>query len=174
MPLTGKNVTRTGSTALHSKLISVKHSQEKNVYKLVEIQTDDTAALQSFLDNAGTSLAGFRYFDKRPLSIIENHLCTYLIVNKKQAVCYGHLDKEDDTVWLGIAVIEGQTGQGLGKKMMQHLMDKAKALKLPAIQLAVDTDNIPAQYLYKKFGFNIIKKTEKYILMSCRVEELSS
>lgn len=143
----------------------MKHSQKENVYKLVEIQTDDTALLQLFLENAGTSLTGFRYFDKRPLSIIENHLCTYLIVNEEQPICYGHLDKEDETIWLGIAVIEGQTGQGLGKKMMQHLMDKAQELELPTIQLSVDTDNIAAQYLYKKFGFNIIKKTEKYLLM---------
>jgi len=139
-------------------------SDNKTVF--VEIKQDNIHLLEKFLAQAGTSLNSFRYFDKRPLTIIQNHVYTCLYLNEdKQPLCYGHLDKEDGIVWLGIAVVEGQTGQGIGKKMMHYLVDKAQDLKLPFIQLAVDTDNISAQRLYEKFGFTSIKKTDKYNLM---------
>ena len=48
-------------------------------------------------------------------------------------------------------------GQGLGKKLMNYAIDLGKKLKMEALFLTVDTDNIPANSLYKKLGFKLQK-----------------
>ena len=113
-----------------------------------------TADISAFLDNAGNSVDSFRYFDKRPLSIIENHLVTCLVSDEAgKYVGYGHLDKDGDTVWLGIAVAEKMRGKGLGKKIMGFLVKRAKELAIESVQLSVDTTNTAAIQLYLSFGF---------------------
>ncbi len=134
-----------------------------------EINQNNIYLLEQFLDQAGDSLLSFRYFNKRPLSVIENHVSTCLYLEDGKPLCYGHLDKEENTVWLGIAVVAGQTGKGLGRKMMNYLVERGKELKLESIQLSVDKGNIVAQKLYEKFGFDTIKQTEHYILMLCKL-----
>ncbi len=115
--------------------------------------------LESFLQDAGTSLLHFRYFDKRPLECIKNHLCTFLISESGIPIAYGHLDKEPgsdtrkSTIWLGIAVSENQKGRGWGMKMMEALLSFAAKNKLDVIRLSVDKDNYNAISLYKKHGF---------------------
>lgn len=131
----------------------------------VEIGHSNIYLLERFLAVAGDSLLSFRYFNKRPLSVIENHVSTCLFLENGDPVCYGHLDKEGDIVWLGIAVVEGQTGKGFGQKMMNYLVKKGRELGLPFIQLSVDLENVAAQRLYEKFGFSVLKKTTHYILM---------
>ena len=131
----------------------------------VDIDHNNIHLLERFLAVAGESLLSFRYFNKRPLSVIDNHVTTCLLLENGDPICYGHLDKEEDIVWLGIAAVEGQTGKGLGRKMMTYLVEKGRELDLPFIQLSVDLDNVAAQRLYEKFGFTILKKTTHYILM---------
>jgi len=72
----------------------------------------------------------------------------------------GHLDKEDDLVWLGIAVTQDHLGKGIGKKLMNHLIEVAKKLKLNEITLPVDEDNDPAKRLYENYGFKKIRSSE--------------
>jgi ribosomal protein S18 acetylase RimI-like enzyme len=122
--------------------------------------------LRGFLSNAGSSLLSFRYFESRPLSVISNHFVTAVIIDNDKVIGYGHLDNDGSKVWLGIAVAEGFTGEGLGNKMMAFLMAQATLNKLKNIYLTVDTGNINAQKLYRKFGFVFTKKiNEKAILM---------
>ena len=114
--------------------------------------------LQQFIDEAGTSLKSFRYFQNRPLEIIKNHLCSFLLLDEEEPVAYGHLDKEKETIWLGIAVSEKHIGIGLGVIMMNQLITFAKQNKVKEIKLSVDNDNISAIKLYEKLGFKLAEQ----------------
>lgn len=118
--------------------------------------------LYEFLDNCSESLKSFRYFDKRrPQEAIENHIVTYVTYCGNEAVAYGHLDREGDTVWLGICVADSFVGQGFGKKMMRLLVDSYAGI----ITLSVDSNNLAAISLYKKFGFKESKKQKNITFM---------
>jgi GNAT superfamily N-acetyltransferase len=122
--------------------------------QLITLNNSNLNKLQFFLETAGNSLQTFRYFNKRPLTIIENHLVTYLLLDElDNPVCYGHLDKEDGIIWLGISTTEKCKGKGYGKAMMHHLIEFAKAHNHESIYLSVDTINLNAIRLYEKFGF---------------------
>jgi ribosomal protein S18 acetylase RimI-like enzyme len=131
--------------------------QDNPAMKLVTIGPGDTELLQQFLETAGDSLRSFRYFQKRSFSVLENHLYTVIGLVEDEPAAYGHLDQEVGITWLGIAVAERFRGQGLGRQMMQVLVDKGRELKLDTIRLAVDQDNPVAIRLYKHFSFRLIE-----------------
>jgi putative acetyltransferase len=57
---------------------------------------------------------------------------------------------------IGMMVRDDWQGKGVGKAMMQAVIDLAdKWLNLARIELTVFTDNEPAIALYRKFGFEI-------------------
>ncbi len=120
---------------------------------IVRLNENNTQLLDDFLEHAGRSLRSFRYYDKRPRSITEQHACTLLLTDEGKAVAYGHLDPEGGKTWLGIAVTETATGKGYGRMMMQALIGEARAQQIPALFLSVDNDNLAAIRLYEKNGF---------------------
>lgn len=128
--------------------------------QFTRININNTHLLESFVKHAGNSLDTFRYFSSRPFSIVKNHVCTWVMVEDGVVEAYGHLDKEADTVWLGIAVAEQARGKGLGGKMMRRLIECTTALGLPKIKLSVDNVNVAAIKLYENFGFRLIEKRE--------------
>jgi ribosomal protein S18 acetylase RimI-like enzyme len=121
--------------------------------KLIEVNFSNRYLINEFLNNAGDSLITFRYFRSRNVEIIKNHLITYVISLEGKIVAYGHLDKDGDVVWLGIAVAESYQGKGLGKMMMAQLIEYAKINNLSRIDLSVDVENRVAQKLYEGLGF---------------------
>lgn len=124
---------------------------------------NSTELLASFLKDAGNSLKTFRYFEKRNLNVIKNHIVTCLGIDSDLPIAYGHLDKDDnDKIWLGICVKWTERGKGYGKQMMDWLIKYIKINKLREIYLAVDTNNLQAIKMYKKYNFSFIK-TEKNI-----------
>ncbi|GAB4146383.1 MAG: hypothetical protein Fur0041_20740 [Bacteroidia bacterium] len=125
--------------------------------QFTRITSANTHLLEKFVSNAGSSLSSFRYFVKRPYSVVSQHLCTWVILEDGLPEAYGHLDQEGGVVWLGIAVTEHAKGKGYGRKMMQRLMESAESLGLMRVKLSVDNDNAPAISLYERFGF---QKTE--------------
>jgi len=135
------------NTILHMKFVSIKYP--------------DTDLVKKFIDNAGNSLLAFRYFNSRGLDVIKNHVHTALIVDENNMpIAYGHLDFENNTVWLGTAVSEAHTGKGLGKSMMAHLIELANNQHIKSIRLSVDNDNVRAINLYTSFGFKLTEKKE--------------
>jgi ribosomal protein S18 acetylase RimI-like enzyme len=126
--------------------------------RFVPVDTTNTYLLEQFIQRAGKSLETFRYYSKRPFSIVRNHLCTWVIEEGGQVEAYGHLDREGNTVWLGIAVTFTARGKGFGRKMMQRLMESGKDLGIPVIRLLVDNENRVAIRLYERFGFRVIDK----------------
>ena len=135
--------------------------------KLISMHTFITVSklnrdlVKKFLSGAGTSLLKFRYFNKRPIDVLDDHLLTLVMCDEKEnVVAYGHLDKEGEEVWLGIAVAENEKRKGLGRMMMKELIAGARELRLDRIQLAVDLDNEAAISMYKKNGFREMKRNE--------------
>jgi hypothetical protein len=91
--------------------------------EIVKIDESGLGLLRQFIALIGTSGSSFRYFNSRPPEIVRNHVVTLLgLDDAGTPVCYGHLDREADTVWLGTCVAGGYTGQGLGGKMMSALL----------------------------------------------------
>ncbi len=134
--------------------------------EILTIRPGDEGYLKSFLAIAGSSLESFRYFDKRPLSVIKNHIVTCVLMQNEQVIGYGHLDKDGNEVWLGIAIAEKFKGMGYGNKIMAHLVSKAQEKGIKNISLTVDLNNSQARKLYEKFGFSLVRQVnERSILM---------
>jgi len=134
--------------------------------EILRITTENRSLVSTFLESAGAdTLEKFRYFNTRPLEILDNHVTTFIIHHELAPIAYGHLDKEDDIIWLGIAISSPFQGKGLGALMMNHLLTYARLQKIPTIKLAVDSDNQAAIPLYKKFGFKEINRTKKVLFM---------
>lgn len=52
--------------------------------------------------------------------------------------------------------------QGIGKLLLENLIQLAKSLNLASITLEVNEENAPAIHLYKKFGFEILGLRKNY------------
>jgi len=129
--------------------------------KLNPEQKEDIYELKKFIENNPESCKTFRYFSSRPFEIIKNHLETILYFIDDECVGYGHLDKEDNKIWLGIMVSDSYHSKGLGNKIMDHLL----SLHSDEIFLTVDKVNDKGVNLYKKKNFVILKENEKNYLM---------
>ena len=93
--------------------------------------------------------------------MIRNHIYTCLYYLDDECVGYGHLDKEDDKIWLGILVSDSKKGKKIGDEIMDDLISKTNS----DISLSVDIDNLPAYKLYEKKGFVTISRNIYYKTM---------
>jgi len=98
----------------------------------------------------------FRYFDSRDESCFDNHFY-HFILNDPDPVGYGHLDYDDDKMWLGMCVFDSFISKGHGKIILKSLLDKRGKHE---IHLTVDKDNFKAINLYLSHGFKIYKQTD--------------
>ena len=137
--------------------------------KLVSITYKDKPLIESFIKRLGDSAITFRYFQNRSLDCLKQHLVTYFLIDEECPVAYGHLDKEGNYIWLGLCVIEERKKQGLGKKMLNHLINFAKQNNISNIHLSVDKNNIQAQNLYTKFNFVKIQENTSSIIMNLKL-----
>jgi ribosomal protein S18 acetylase RimI-like enzyme len=120
---------------------------------------NDLKMLQTFVANAGDSLKTFRYFATREVSVIGGHVLTVLLLDDGMPVGYGHLDPEGDAVWLGICLAAASRGRGYGRTIMEYLVESARRMGIPEIDLKVDADNSPAISLYRDFGFEVTRES---------------
>ncbi|EAR02775.1 GNAT family N-acetyltransferase [Maribacter sp. HTCC2170] len=132
---------------------------------VLQISQKNTSELVSFIKNLGDEQESFRYFKSRDVKALENHVFTFLLLLDKTPIGYGHLDAEDNIIWLGIVVKKEYQGKGFAKEIMLVLIDKAKELGLDSIQLSVDNDNVRALALYKRFGFEVVSENEGYSIL---------
>jgi RimJ/RimL family protein N-acetyltransferase len=133
----------------------------------IEINLEKIHLLNDFVLSLGPSKNSFRYFNKRELTVIKNHICTLGLIEKSEnkLVAYGHLENEANIVWLGIAIHPSFQGIGLGSKMMDLLLAKSYSFGIKEIFLSVDKENTKAINLYKKFCFKIINSQNQYFIM---------
>lgn len=132
--------------------------------KINEIGVKDIELLKSFLSFLSKGKSKFRYFNKRPVSVIENHLLTILLLEDDLPIGYGHLDKDDEIIWLGIAVSDNHISKGNGTIIMNYLMDFAKKKRIEKITLSVDKDNLPAICMYRKMNFIKVQESSSYYI----------
>jgi ribosomal protein S18 acetylase RimI-like enzyme len=72
-----------------------------------------------------------------------------------------------------IAVVPELRASGVGTKLMEQLIEKARNLKLPALSLSVYRSN-PALRLYERFGFRdagISKETDSSVIMILKIDQ---
>jgi RimJ/RimL family protein N-acetyltransferase len=117
--------------------------------------------ISDFFKNNKKGQNFFRYYQKRPFSIIKNHLVTLLLKENDKTIGYGHLDLENENVWLGIMVADNHVGKGVGTNIISELLKYHNG----KINLSVDDDNYNAISLYKKFNFFEINKQNNTIIM---------
>ena len=117
--------------------------------------------LDDFIKNNPIGTNKFRYFSKRPYKVVKNHIYTCLYYDGDKCVGYGHLDTEDDIVWLGILVGDTETGKKIGSKIMNDLILNSNS----DILLSVDIDNHVAISVYMKKEFHIIETHPTYHIM---------
>ena len=116
---------------------------------------------KQFFDQNSFITNSFRYYTKRPYTVIENHIYTALYYVDQNCIGYGHLDKDGETVWLGIAVSQHGQGNGFGTKIMKDLTYNYSS----QITLSVDRDNVKAINLYQKFNFKTVDEFKNYFIM---------
>ena len=136
--------------------------------KIRQISFNNRKEIERFLRNAGSSLEHFRYFNSRPLEIIQNHHVTLLAYVDIEPIGYAHLDLEDGVTWLGIAISDKYKRKGIGKRLMKELIFWAKKNGIAEIRLSVDNNNLSAQNLYHLFGFKQIKRNETVSFFTLR------
>jgi GNAT superfamily N-acetyltransferase len=138
----------------------------KDSLVIKKITISDLDLLTNFIQSSGDSLKTFRYYEKRDFKIISNHLLTILLFFNNMPIAYGHLEKEDDKIWLGIMVSESEKGKGYGKVIMSYLISFCMENKFSNIFLTVDKNNLNAIYLYQKFDFKIFSEfSESSLIM---------
>ncbi len=133
---------------------------------IIEITKMNTEILEKFISNKQNMASSFRYFEKRTIDVINNHILTVVLTDtNNEVIGYGHID-HDGKYWLGICLLNGYTGKGYGKLIMDHLLNHPKVRACQCIHLSVDKSNEIAIKLYQKYNFNIIKDCGTYYLMN--------
>ena len=95
--------------------------------------------------------------EKRTMEFFENgkkdHIF-YVAFDDEELVALAFIWDIDRTVpWFGIAVRDSAQGKGVGTAFMKEIFAKILSADYAGLLLRTATDNIPAQHLYEKCGF---------------------
>ena len=131
---------------------------------IIEITEQNKVLLNNFILNNKLPDT-FRYFNKRNIDVIKNHLITIILLDKELPFGYAHIDFDDNKYWFGICILENYQGNGYGKKIMEYIFNNEKIKNIDKIYLTVDKINTVAIKLYTKFNFTIIDEKETYFTM---------
>ncbi len=81
-----------------------------------------------------------------------------------------------DVELMNIVVRKDKRCQGIGKKLLEKIIEISKETNLEVLTLEVNEKNIPAKILYEKFGFKVVgirkkyyKNTDNAILMNIKL-----
>jgi ribosomal-protein-alanine N-acetyltransferase len=132
---------------------------------ILKINQENIHYLEDFIKQPLSK--NFRYFQKRDITCVNNHLITLLGLINNIPIAYGHIDysQDENKYWLGICILEEYQGKGFGKAILSELINLSNKEKIDELYLSVDKDNINAISLYKKFGFEIIEEKPNFYFM---------
>jgi RimJ/RimL family protein N-acetyltransferase len=128
----------------------------------VDIKPDNIYLLKNFIANIGSASETFRYYNKRSVDVISHHLETLMLMADNLPVAYGHLEYENNILWLGICVLPDHARKGYGNLMMKNLIGRAKEHNVDEIDLTVDKINLQAIRLYEKFDFDKVSEHDSH------------
>lgn len=89
----------------------------------------------------------------------DGEICASMILNQFQPDGYTQIQWKYPASANEVLVIHtlcippSKAGKGIGKKMVDYALEKAKAMECKAMRLDTHAENEPAASLYKKFGF---------------------
>lgn len=127
----------------------------------ISINDKNISLLKNFIAKMGEAKKSFRYFNTRSIEVIKNHKATLMFADEhNHPMAYGHLDSENENVWLGLCVLPEYKGKGYGNKMMLSLLKNANELNVQSILLTVDKDNTAAIKMYEKFQFKLVEELQ--------------
>lgn len=130
---------------------------------IVEINKDNRFLINDFLNNNIPST--FRYFNKRTIDVVNNHIITIILLVNNLPVGYAHIDVDDNKHWFGICILDKYQGNGYGKKIMEYIFNHEKIKNIDKIYLTVDKINTVAIHLYNNFNFKIIEEKDSYHIL---------
>lgn len=111
-------------------------------------------------ENYPLSLASFKYHIK--------HNCLYVAEIEEKIVGYVLvLIKRKKAKLYSLGVDDRFRGQGISTQLLKRALDEVVALGFEKMLLEVRTDNKSALALYKKFGFQTIKKEARFYRDGC-------
>jgi GNAT superfamily N-acetyltransferase len=90
-------------------------------------------------------------------------------------VGYCCTEKKADLTWLRrIGVVPGYRRQGIGRRMMDVMVDHSVKAGLPRMMLFVRADNAGALRLYDAYGFYKAEATWQYIITAAKLRDLTA
>lgn len=131
---------------------------------LRELRADDALALQAFYNRTSTDVRwlfcplGWNASLDACQAICDlvgaGNRYDVVLDNGREIVGWAFVNAlETRRAYLGIGITDRYCSQGLGKPLMQAVMDKCRELGQEAVELIVIQDNPRAQRLYERFGF---------------------
>ena len=79
------------------------------------------------------------------------------------SLCIFHQPFSTDATIESVVVTSKMRGRGLGRKLMEHLIDEAARMKVDCIHLTSNPSRVAANALYQKLGFER-KETNCYVM----------
>lgn len=79
---------------------------------------------------------------------------------------------EDYLTIILLNVLPGVQGTGLGRQLLDAVLDEAKRLGLRRVRVATTNDDLPALYLYQRLGFHLTETIPGRLVMHHGGEEL--
>ena len=81
---------------------------------------------------------------------------------------YGHV--EEGAPSFAISLYEEYRGQGIGRALMERMLEELRTRGYEKASLSVQKDNYAAK-LYRNVGFEVIRETEEEFIMICRLQK---
>lgn len=122
--------------------ISIVPADEKHLYSITQMT-------RHFFPYTGFTFETIRQ------RLESNKIFYFAALSEGHTVGFADIEVQDDgnAKILGIAVLRELQGKGIGRRLLQHCIDFAKAKNCPKAFLLVAEDNSSAQKLYGEFGF---------------------
>ncbi len=92
------------------------------------------------------------------LSEMREPLSSFFVVEINHSIIgyYGFLHILDELHILNVAVDPSYRGRKVGSALIEHLLERGRALSVRAVTLEVRESNLPAIKLYEKYGFHSV------------------
>lgn len=138
------------------------------MHELLTYTASDFTDLASLMQELSGSIVFTRESLERMLADPNSHL--YVIREEVRIVacaslCIYHQPFSTDATIESVVVSSKMRGKGLGRKLMEHLIEEAAIMNVDCIHLTSNPKRVTANALYQKMGFEK-KETNCYIRKS--------